>query len=619
MSTYMILSAKSLNQKFTLATISGFLTSSLVFMGLFLAFYQSELADERAQAARDVNRLLQSSLENAMLKRDLEGLKFIVKRLGQQPNINRVMIVNPKGQVRFSSHAEYINTNLNVGMPDNFTPSSQFIQDKNGKEVLRSINPVNNKPQCKECHGATDVNPVNGILVVDYDASSIKQKVRNTTLILMGAGALIVIINLLGGWWFIRRYILKPVHTLCNASQAIAEGRCETRVITKGNDELSVLGNTFNLMASNLQNSMRSLKEEKTFLQALVDAIPDGLRIIDDNFNMLLVNKAFLKQTGCPDKLWVGEKCYAATQGRDTPCPTDLTNCTLEEVRKTAKPFKVVRRQKRCDGSVLDVEIFAAPMTFVKEGKETTLMIESIRDLTQEVRFTHEQRLSELGHLAANVAHEIFNPLSSMKLAVNSITNESPRNSENMSNYIDIISKSMDQCIQMTDRLLRLSAVPSGKDELVDVHNAIKDVLGLVKWDAEQALINVVETFPDKPLRVFASESEMRMLILNLVQNAFHAMPSGGVLNIKGIIKDGQIIIHFEDTGVGISEKHLSKIFMPFFSRRADNVHGTGLGLPISRSIVEGYGGTLEAITSLGKGSCFIITIPEASIERLKQ
>ncbi|MCU7937803.1 MAG: HAMP domain-containing protein [gamma proteobacterium symbiont of Bathyaustriella thionipta] len=615
----MILSANTLNQKFTLATIIGFLTSSLVFLGLFLAFYQTELSDERAQAARDVNRLLQSSLENAMLKRDLEGLRFIVNRLGQQPNINRVMIINPKGQVRFSSHPEFINSSLNASISQSLIPSSNFIQDKKGKEVLRSVNPVNNKPQCKECHGSADEHPVNGILIVDYDASSIKQKVRNTTLILMGAGALIVIINLLGGWWFIHRYILKPVHTLSDASQAIANGQCETRVITKGNDELSILGNTFNLMASHLQDSMRSLKEEKTFLQALVDAIPDGLRIIDDHFNMILVNKAFLKQTGCPEKLWVGEKCYVATQGRDSPCPTDLKNCTLEEVRKKAKPFKVVRRQKRCDGSMLDVEIFAAPMTFIKEGKETKLMIESIRDLTQEVRFTHEQRLSELGHLAANVAHEIFNPLSSMKLAVNSITNESPQNTENMNNYIDIISKSMDQCIQMTDRLLRLSAVPSGKDELVDVCNAIKDVLGLVKWDAEQALINVVETFPDQPLRVFASESEIRMLILNLVQNAFHAMPSGGVLNIKGNIKDGQVIIRFEDTGVGISEEHLSKIFMPFFSRRADNVHGTGLGLPISQAIVESYGGKLEANTTLGKGSCFIITIPEASITRLKQ
>lgn len=614
-----MVATKSLNQKFTLATIIGFLTSSLVFLVLFLAFYQSELGDERSQAARDVNHLLQSSLENAMLKRDLEGLKYIVNRLGQQPNINQVMIVNIKGEVRFSSHPKFLNSSVDIGKPTDIQPRTDFTKDTEGKEVLRSYNPVRNKPQCKECHGLVDENPVNGILVVDYDATSIKQKVRNTTLILMGAGALIVIINLLGGWWFIRRYILKPVNTLSHASQAIAEGHLDTRVTLAGNDELCVLGESFNSMAVNLQDNLRILKEEKSFLQALVDAIPDGLRIIDNDFNMLMVNRSFTDQLGCSDRVWVGEKCYMATQGRDAPCPGDLMTCSLEEVRLTNKPFKVVRRHKRCDGSFLDVEISAAPMTFIKDGTETTLMIESIRDLTQEVRFTHEQRLSELGQLAANVAHEIFNPLSSIKLAVKSMSIETTQNSEKMRNYINIISQSMDQCIQMTDRLLRLSAAPLSEKELVDIHSAVKDILGLVKWDAEQAMVKVVAVFPEQPLRVFASDSEMRMLILNLVQNAFHAMPSGGVLNIKGDIINEQVVVRFEDNGVGISAKHLGKIFMPFFSRRADSVHGTGLGLPISRSIVESFGGKLEATSMLGKGSCFIISIPVASIERLKQ
>ena len=86
---------KSLHHKFTLATIAGFLVSSLVFLGLFLTFYQNELKQERAQAARDVNRLRQSSLENAMLKRDLPGLVFIINRLGEEPNLKGVMIPDP--------------------------------------------------------------------------------------------------------------------------------------------------------------------------------------------------------------------------------------------------------------------------------------------------------------------------------------------------------------------------------------------------------------------------------------------------------------------------------------------------------------------------------------------
>ena len=146
---------------------------------------------------------------------------------------------------------------------------------------------------------------------------------------------------------------------------------------------------------------------------------------------------------------------------------------------------------------------------------------------------------------------------------------------------------------------------------------AVKDILSLVKWDANDASITLNESFPQQPLRVFAHESEMRMLILNLVQNAFHAMPNGGVLSISGSLEGGDVVVKFEDTGVGIPAEFVSKIFTPFFSRRADDIHGTGLGLPISRSIVQNLEGSLDVESEVGKGSCFIVRIPEATAERL--
>ena len=610
----------NLSQKFTVATITGFLVSSLVFLGLFLAFYESELERERGQAARDVNRLLQSSLENAMLKRDLEGLQFIVDRLGTQENIRSVMIANPVGLVRFSSQADRLGWILNENVTRQSDPHTHFLQDEGEAEVLRSINPVHNKPQCKECHGPVEQNPVNGILVVDYDASSIRQKARNTTLVLMGAGALIVIINLVGGWWFIRSFILKPVESLSAASSSLANGQLDTRVALPGRDELSELGETFNLMAENLQASMNELEERKAFLQNLVDAIPDGLRIIDENFNMLLVNSAFLEQLGDSEESWVGEKCYRATHGLDTPCAAELLTCPVEEIRRDQKPLKVIHHHNCPDGRQLDVEIYAAPMMDRKDGKAVTLTVESIRDLTKEVRFTHEQRLSELGRLAAGVAHEIYNPLSSMKLAIGSLSSIIKKESDpsGIADYFHVVEQEMDQCIEITNRLLRLSAAPVGQPELVDIHQAIQDTLSLVRWDAEAASIEIGESFPDTPLRVLASESEMRMLVLNLVQNAFHAMPSGGSVEITGQLFEGRVKVYFKDTGIGIDAENLRKVFMPFFSRRADHVHGTGLGLAISRAIAERYGGTLEVESEPGRGSTFVLELPEASFDGMK-
>ncbi|WP_456374366.1 sensor histidine kinase [Thiolapillus sp.] len=605
----------SLNRKFTLATFAGFLASSMVFMLLFLTFYQEELKQERAQAVREVNNLLQSSLENAMLKRDLDGLIYIVRHLGSQPNISSVMIANPQGVVRFASRKEDEGRTLPGKMVEGEEAHTLFTRDRQGREVLRSINPVHNKVVCQQCHGPLEQHPVNGILLVDYDATSIRRQARNTTLMLLGAGSLIVIINLVGGWWFIRRFILKPVASLSETSRALAKGDLAARVQTRGGDELARLGQTFNQMAESLQEYTRKLDEGKAFLQAMIDAIPDGIRIIDADYNMLLVNKAFEQQCGGSPDARVGGKCHSSSHGLESPCPSELYTCPVEEIRRNGKALKVIHHHL-CEGDAqLDVEVYAAPMRVVRKGKEELLVVESIRDLSKEVRFTHEQRLSELGRLAAGVAHEIYNPLSSMKLALHSLMLNIQRESDKPADITEdlaIVEEEMDQCIHITDRLLRLSATPMEKEELVNMQEVLMDTLSLLRWDAEQAQIRVHRNFPETALRVMASNSEMRMLMLNLIQNAFHAMPDGGDLHVDMECLNGQVLVRITDTGVGIAENELPYIFMPFFSRRADGVHGTGLGLSISKAIAEAYGGTLTVTSRAGQGSSFLVSLPEA-------
>lgn len=610
-------SIQGLNRKFTVATIAGFLASSALFLALFLVFYQGELKREKAQAAVEVNRLLESALENTMLKRDLDGLLFIVERLGRQPNIRSVMIVNPQGVVRFSSVPELLGKKPFPDVIGGGEVESGFTVDSRGQEVLRSINPVENKPPCQVCHGPMEKQPINGFLVVDYDAASLRQQARNTTLMLMGAGALIVVINLLGGWWFIRRFILGPVEKLGHAADTIAAGDLDVRVDLAGKDELANLGHSFNVMAENLQANMRSLEESRQFLQGMIDAIPDGVRIIDEEYNTLLVNEAYRKQTGCPEKSRIGEKCYRDAHGLDEPCPAPLITCPLESLRKDPRPIKVVHHHRTCKDERLDVEIYAASMQITIDGRPRTLLVEAIRDLTSEVRFTHEQRLAELGRLAAGVAHEIYNPLSSMKLALGSLhsTLESSCRTTEVSELLCVVEEEMDQCIDITNRLLRLSTPPSQQEELVDLVQAVNEVISLLKWEAEKDGIELDLRFPDAPMRILSRESDMRMLVLNLVQNAFHAMPEGGRLMIEGRLVKEWAVVDFCDTGVGIRADDLPYIFMPFFSRRADGVQGTGLGLAICKAIVEEAGGTLAVDSEPGEGSCFHVRLPQAHLE----
>jgi signal transduction histidine kinase/HAMP domain-containing protein len=602
--------ASRLARRFAVATAGGLLASSLIFLIIFLALYRTELATEQANAAQQVNRLLQTSLENAMLKRDLEGLGDIVQRLGRQPGIEAVFITNPKGEIRFASKTSLLGQQetLANGQRTSFT---RFVSNGEGRDLLRSVNPVANRPQCKECHGPMELSPINGVLYVDYDAAPIRQRAQNTTLLLMGSGAIIVLLNIGGGWWFLQRYVLTPVGQLTRSSQSLAQGDLSQRAATQGTDELAQLGQAFNRMADQLQERIDESEHQRDFLQALLDAVPDGVRVIDRHYRVTMTNQAYRQQLGLGDTDGVGDTCHRISHQSDRPCPSTLITCPVHEIGRTGQPLKVLHRHFDAGGNVSDVEINAAPLPTMVDGHPETLTVECIRDLSKQIRYSHEQRLSELGRVATGVAHEIHNPLASMRLALDGLRRNGHELDGEMTEYLALVDNEIDKCLIFTERLLRLGMQPPEEPELVEVTSVVEDTLGLLRWEAEEHGISTSIAL-EPGLRVMASDPELRVVFLNLIQNAFHAMPKGGQLALGSRRVEPLVEITVRDTGVGIDPERLPRIFDPFFSRRADGVEGTGLGLSIVRTIVETYGGSVEVESTVGQGSEFKVLLPDA-------
>ena len=133
----------------------------------------------------------------------------------------------------------------------------------------------------------------------------------------------------------------------------------------------------------------------------------------------------------------------------------------------------------------------------------------------------------------------------------------------------------------------------------------------LLRFEAEQRHVEISLAL-DPDLRVLATDPDLRMLSLNLIQNAFHAMPKGGRLTIRGHQDEKAVFVSFADTGVGIDRQALAHIFDAFYSRRADGVHGTGLGLTICKAIVTRFGGSIVVSSEVGVGSTFTLRIPRA-------
>ncbi|MEZ5837579.1 MAG: ATP-binding protein, partial [Geminicoccaceae bacterium] len=306
----------------------------------------------------------------------------------------------------------------------------------------------------------------------------------------------------------------------------------------------------------------------------------------------------------------LGQPCHASSHRCDTPCAPTMVTCPLHELGNGRNSLVCRHRHVRSDGHELFVEISAAILE-VDDNGEPLSVVESIRNLSQDVALGHEQKLSELGMLAAGIAHEIRNPLSSIRIGLQALQGGSP--SVDASSYLDLMQEEIDKCIEVTDRLLKLSVPTRGHDALVDLAVLVPDVMTLLASDAEQRGIAVDIDLP-LSLRVIGSDSDLRMLVLNLAQNAFHAMVDGGRLKVTGKCDAGTVLIAMEDTGCGISPEHLERIFQPFWSRRADRggTAGTGLGLSICREIVKAHGGRIEVESRLGEGTTFTVHIPWA-------
>jgi PAS domain S-box-containing protein len=614
-----------LGRTFAIALTAGLLSASLIFLVLFVGLYRNQLESERAMASEQVNLLFQAALENAMLKRDLDGLAGIVERLGRQDGVVRVMIVNPAGEVRFSSRPGELHRIFDPakdqgcaachGTNEPAGQRSLFLTDADGRDVLRAVNPVHNKEPCQQCHGPMDQHPINGVLLVDWDAGTLKASARGTALLLIGAGGAVVVIVVAGVWALLNRLVLRRLAVLGAASTSIGQGRLDVTVPVDGGDEIADLGLAFNTMVAGLKAKIREVAEREDFLQSLIDAVPDGIRVMDERGTIVKVNRAYRRQLGLADgAAVVGLCCHQSSHGSADPCPPTLVTCPLEVIGREGRPVKSVHRHVTASGAELEVEVYAAPLVVDEGGCRRTYMVESIRDLAADIRFGHEAKLAAVGQLAAGVAHEIRNPLASIRLALQAILREAGLRTgqADICNYLQLVDGQIDKCIDVTNRLLKLSGGPAESVQLVEVNAAIAETLSLVAFHADQLEIRVTTDFDGQEPRILGTEGDLRMLLLNLVQNAFHAMPDGGRLVVSTRQEGDCITILVRDTGVGIELSHQRRIFEPFFSHRADGETGTGLGLAICKSIVEALSGTISVTSEPGRGATFTVVLPTA-------
>jgi len=230
-----------------------------------------------------------------------------------------------------------------------------------------------------------------------------------------------------------------------------------------------------------------------------------------------------------------------------------------------------------------------------------------------EMRLRRADRLTALGRMAAGVAHEIRNPLGSIR-GLTQLINEELDGRDELRTYAEAILREVDRLNHIVEGVLELSAGVSSNRSRGDVRNILDDTLSLLKYNIDAENIEVEAAYPDAPQMVYADADQLRRAFLNIAINAVQSMPEGGKLRVGvGRGRGGkEIVIEFSDTGVGMREDDMEKVFEPFYSTKEK---GIGLGLPISHRIISDHGGSIDIRSRVGQGTTVRIRLPAADAE----
>ncbi len=268
---------------------------------------------------------------------------------------------------------------------------------------------------------------------------------------------------------------------------------------------------------------------------------------------------------------------------------------------------------RRRNGSSMDVEITTVPFPC----GDGVLFQSVVRDVSQlrswEGRVLQSERLTAMGKLAGEIAHEINNPLGGILLYANLIKEDLTPGSTARMNLEKII-KLATRCRIIAKGLLNFGRSSSRSYDPVDLNRVVVEIYSMVEDHRLLKEVQVEMRLADDLPHIMADKGQMEQVVLNLLINAGEAMGGKGriVVETRRLPEERSIKLVVEDSGPGIPQELMSRIFEPFFTTKQPG-HGTGLGLSITLGIVQRHGGRIEVFSPPGKGARFEVTLPESA------
>jgi two-component system phosphate regulon sensor histidine kinase PhoR len=390
--------------------------------------------------------------------------------------------------------------------------------------------------------------------------------------------------------------VTRPLRRMAEASQQFAVGNLDHHIPVMGDTDLAHVGASLNAMARSLRTRMEDLVEGKRQVEAIVDAMSAGVVVFDREARAVIANEAIRQMLELP-----GDPA-----GR-TPMEVVRHSAVLTVVRQALEGIKAPTVElTTAGGKVLSAR--ATPVHQLSGQVESAVVV--FHDLTELRRLERMRK-----DFVANISHELKTPLTSIRGYAETLLSQPPETSAITTEFLQAIERNAELLQNLVDDLLvlaRLESEPPIEKQPTQIHELIEREVRSRARSLEEKGIAVQVECP--AAEVLVDQGRLSKALSNLLDNAIHYNRAHGQIRVTGRETPAGFAIEVADTGSGIPQRDLSRVFERFYrveKSRARNSGGAGLGLAIAKHAVESQGGSISVSSKLGAGSTFTIMLPK--------
>ena len=367
-------------------------------------------------------------------------------------------------------------------------------------------------------------------------------------------------------------------------------------------DELADLADAVGGMVAQLGQTIHTLTDERNQSAAILGSMVEGVAVVGADERILYCNQAFEQILELPQGSSQGKKLVEGLRQADLVTAVRQVLPGGDEVTGEVEVGTVRRRS---------FSVTAAPVR-AAEASSAVLVLHDITELRRLERVRRD--------FVANVSHEFKTPLTAIQGFAETLLGGALDDKANRKRFVEIIREHAQRLARLTDDLLKLSRIEAGRLDLesrpVSVTGLVNGCVETARLKAESRGLRIVVELPEGLPPVRGDAVQLDEVLQNLIDNALQYTPSGGRIDVTACSNGHEVIFTVADTGIGIPESDLERIFERFYrvdAARSREAGGTGLGLSIARHIVDAHGGRIWVESAVGQGSRFRFSIDVAS------